>query len=192
MWERGTPEPGWVSRTFSICRSSLCFSFITLFMGFPGGSDSKESACNARDQVRSLGQEDPLEKGMATYSSILAWRTPWTEEPGGLQSSGSQRVGHAWATNTHTHINSLFIRSVARQLYPSASQGRNDVSGRTPQLPPEVKILHLWTSSLSYFQFKNFREGFWLVCLGSGEHHKSINCGQDSRLGFSGKYQPLI
>ena len=45
-------------------------------------------------QVRSLSQEDPLEKGMATHSSILAWRIPWTEEPGGLQSMGSQRVGH--------------------------------------------------------------------------------------------------
>ena len=45
-------------------------------------------------QVRSLGQEDPLEKGMATYSSILACRIPWTEEPGGLQTMGSQRVGN--------------------------------------------------------------------------------------------------
>ena len=45
-------------------------------------------------QVRSLSQEDPLEKGMATHSSILAWRIPWTEEPGMLQSMGSQRVGH--------------------------------------------------------------------------------------------------
>ena len=44
--------------------------------------------------VRSLGWEDPLEEGMATHSSILAWRIPWTEEPGGLQSMGSQRVGH--------------------------------------------------------------------------------------------------
>ena len=44
--------------------------------------------------VRSLGQEDPLEKEMATHSSILAWRIPWMEEPGGLQSTGSQRVGH--------------------------------------------------------------------------------------------------
>ena len=44
--------------------------------------------------VRSLGREDPLEKGMATHSSILAWRIPWTEEPGGLQSMGLQRVGH--------------------------------------------------------------------------------------------------
>ena len=45
-------------------------------------------------RVRSLGREDPLEKEMATHSSILAWRIPWTEEPGGLQSTGSQRVGH--------------------------------------------------------------------------------------------------
>ena len=44
--------------------------------------------------VQSLGWEDPLEEGMATHSSILAWRIPWTEEPGGLQSLGSQRVGH--------------------------------------------------------------------------------------------------
>ena len=44
--------------------------------------------------VRSLGREDPLEKEMATHSSILAWRFPWMEEPGGLQSTGSQRVGH--------------------------------------------------------------------------------------------------
>ena len=44
--------------------------------------------------VRSLDQEDPLEKGIAAHSSILAWRTPWTEEPGRLQPTGSQRVGH--------------------------------------------------------------------------------------------------
>ena len=44
--------------------------------------------------VQSLGREDPLEKEMATHSSILAWRIPWTEQPGGLQSTGLQRVGH--------------------------------------------------------------------------------------------------
>ena len=49
--------------------------------------------------VWSLGLEDPLKKGMATHFSILAWRIPWTEEPGGLQSMGSQRVGHDWATS---------------------------------------------------------------------------------------------
>ena len=52
-------------------------------------------------QVRSLGREDPLEKGMATHSSILAWRIPRIEEPDGLQSMGSQRVSQDWATNTH-------------------------------------------------------------------------------------------
>ena len=53
-------------------------------------------------QVQSLGGEDPLEKEMATHSSILAWRIPWTEEPGRLQSMGLQRVEHDWVTNTHT------------------------------------------------------------------------------------------
>ena len=51
-------------------------------------------------RVWSLGQEDPLEKGMATHSSILAWRIPWTEEPGRLQFMGSQRMGQNWANNT--------------------------------------------------------------------------------------------
>ena len=53
-------------------------------------------------QVQSLGQEDPLEKGKATHSSILAWRIPWTEEPSRLQSMESQRVGHDRMTNTFT------------------------------------------------------------------------------------------
>ena len=52
--------------------------------------------------VRSLGGEDPLEMGMATHSSMLAWRIPWIEEPGGLQSMGSQRVRHDCVTNTFT------------------------------------------------------------------------------------------
>ena len=65
-------------------------------MGFPGGSDGKESACSTGDlgSIPRLGQEDPLEKGMATHSNILAWKLPWTEEPGWLKSMGLQRVGH--------------------------------------------------------------------------------------------------
>ena len=54
-------------------------------------------------RVQFLSWENLLEKGMATHSSIPAWRIPWTEEPGGLQSKVSQRVRHDWATNTHTH-----------------------------------------------------------------------------------------
>ena len=52
-------------------------------------------------QVRSLGWEDPLEEALTVYSTILAWEIPWTEEPGELQSMGSQRVGHNWATRLH-------------------------------------------------------------------------------------------
>ena len=63
-------------------------------LDFPGGSEVKASASKQETRVRSLGREDPLENEMATHSSILAWRIPWTEEPGGLQSLGLQRVGH--------------------------------------------------------------------------------------------------
>ena len=62
--------------------------------GFPGGSDGKNPSSLQETQVWPLSQEDPLEKGMATHSSILVWRIPWTEEPGGLQSMGLQRAGH--------------------------------------------------------------------------------------------------
>ena len=58
-----------------------------------GGSDGKASTMR-ETQVQSLGREDLLEKEMATHSSILAWKIPWTEKPGRLQSMGSQRVGH--------------------------------------------------------------------------------------------------
>ena len=63
------------------------------------GSDGKEFACNVGDPVQSLGWEDLLEKEMATHFSILAWKIPWTEEPGGLQSMGSQRVEHDFMTS---------------------------------------------------------------------------------------------
>ena len=64
-------------------------------MPFPGVQMVKNLPAMQETWVRSLGQEDPLEKkGMATHSSILAWRIPWIEESGGLQSMGSQRIGH--------------------------------------------------------------------------------------------------
>jgi len=63
-------------------------------MGFLAAQKVKNLPVILDTRVPSLGWEDPLEKGMATHSSILAWRIPWTEEPGRLQSMGSQRVGH--------------------------------------------------------------------------------------------------
>ena len=71
------------------------FALVLVLVGFSGGSDNKKSTSAMQDtQVRSLGWEDSLEEGMATHSSILFWRIPQTEEPGGLWSTGSQRVGH--------------------------------------------------------------------------------------------------
>ena len=93
--------------------------------------------------VQSLGREDTLEKGMATHFSILAWRIPWTEEPGRLQSMGSQRVWHDWATNTHTQTN---IHS------PLKSTGWN--------------LFHLFCKTIIFFSvvsLKLFRGGFGMA-----------------------------
>ena len=62
--------------------------------------------------VGSLSQEDPLEKEMATHSSTLAWTIPWTEEPGGLQSTGSQRVGHNTPTLSNSHVKVYFLLGI--------------------------------------------------------------------------------
>ena len=69
--------------------------------------------------VWSLGWEDPLEKEMATHSSIIAWKISWTEEPGELQSMGSQRVGHDWATNTY-----LLTYLGTNMGFPGGSDGK--------------------------------------------------------------------
>ena len=88
---------------FSLPRNCRVESFPLLgSLGLLGGSDGIESSCNAGDPGSIPGSEDPLEKEMATHSSILAWRIPWTEETGGVQSIGSQRTGHDWVTK-HEH-----------------------------------------------------------------------------------------
>ena len=69
--------------------------------------------------ISSLGWEDPLDKGMATHSRTLAWRTPWVEESGGLQSMESLRVGHTWVTNTH-----FFTLYFQRKMTPSSREAR--------------------------------------------------------------------
>ena len=83
----------------------MCLGFL---VGFLGCTSSEESSCQCRRHnetwVQSLGWEDPLEEGMATHCSILAWRIPWTKEPGGLQSMGSQRVGQDWSDLAQKHI----------------------------------------------------------------------------------------
>ena len=69
--------------------------------GSPGGPSGEGLSAKQETRVWSVGQEDSPEKGMATQYSILAWRISWTEEPGGLQSMGAQRVGHDWSDLAH-------------------------------------------------------------------------------------------
>ena len=83
----------------SPCKESDMTEQLTLSLGLTGGPNGKEPACqfrkrNFRDVGSIPGQEDPLEEGLVSHSSIPAWRIPWKEEPGGLQSVGSLGVGH--------------------------------------------------------------------------------------------------
>ena len=106
LWSSNTC-PWWLGILNEENKSRRTHSFAqsTTLLRCIGGSDSKELACCAGDP----GFDPLVGKGMATHSSIPAWRIPWKEEPGGLQSMGSQRVGHNWVTNTytHTHTNTL-------------------------------------------------------------------------------------
>ena len=120
---------------------TLLFYDLPNSLGFPGGSVVRNLPAKQETRVQSLGQEDPLEKEMATYSSILAWRIPWTEEPGRLQSMGLQRVKHDLVTEQqqqdvytvgggiyfHSHlvnVCNLYCRVVLRNMAirPSALQ----------------------------------------------------------------------
>ena len=87
--------------------------------------------------VWSLGQEDPLEEGTATHSSILVWRIPWTEEPGGLQSMGLQRVGHNWSDLTHRHTKSSALKCVPLALLSQSSHS-------APSSQASKALLELW------------------------------------------------
>ena len=99
-------------------------------------------------QVQSLGREDPLEKEMGTHSSILAWRIPWTEESGRLQSMGSQRIRQDWATNTHFQWlwRVLFVYS---RVFP-------EFRGWNPPLGTKTKGL-----CTSFFRFTVVSSGGW-------------------------------
>ena len=105
--------------------------------------------------ARSLGWEDPLEKGMTTHSSIFTWRIPWTEEPGGLQSIGSQRVEHDQVTK-HAHSTLLILivvgdaLPVVPQLYFLPFWDLQEDSKPSPFLSNGCGICYLW---IYYFSF---------------------------------------
>ena len=124
----------------------VSFSFLTVALtNFPDSSVGKESACSAgvsRETGSILGSEDPLEKGMATHSSILAWRIPWTEEPGALQSMGLRRVRHDWAQHSKPiHALSLTFTSDALLNLtgsPVKMHPESDLTNATIQVPAIV------------------------------------------------------
>ena len=101
-----TARPPGNSWTYVLFKNSLI-----CILGFPCGSDGQEFTCSAGDPglIPGLGRS-PGERNSNLLHGILAWRIPWTEESGRLQSMGLQRVGHNWVTNTHTHTHMHFNR----------------------------------------------------------------------------------
>ena len=87
-------------RKQSLLSKNMKIDYLQTF-SFPGGTVVKNMPVNAEDVGSTLGGEETLEKEMATHSSILAWKIPWTEQPGGLQSMGSQRVEHDSGLSVH-------------------------------------------------------------------------------------------
>ena len=102
---------------------------------FPGVSAVRNLPAKRETRVQSLSRDDPLEKGMATDSNILPWKILWTEEPGGLQSAGSPRVRHKWATNLHTQRN-IYVYMDGAPLWLSKESACN--CGR-PRFSPWVR-----------------------------------------------------
>ena len=103
-WSYGLP---YLWAVYIYIYSLLDLDFCRVKMAFLAGSKVKDPPAMQKAQVWSLDQEDPLEEGMATHSSILAWRIPWIE-PGGLQSTGLQRVRHDWSDWTQHRVKTFF------------------------------------------------------------------------------------
>ena len=116
-WRVSLISPSWLGLVRKpMCRKERLFMVVLKsYWSFPGGSESKDSSCNAGDlaSIPKLGRS--LEEGMATHSSILVWRIQWAEEPGRLQSMGLQRVGHNGATHTNSNLMRVRIE-VAPQI----------------------------------------------------------------------------
>ena len=110
---------------------------------------------NLPTEVRSLGWEDPLEKGMATHSSICAWRIPWTEKPGGLQSTGFHRVGQDWSTLAQMHT-TLIVKHLDLLLWRYFERFIPRVIGENPLIKIFLYIHSYFQSELLFFSFLLF------------------------------------
>ena len=146
----------WYSGTNS-WHCNYSFSCLPNFYASLVAQRLKRLPAKQETRVRSLGQEDPLEKEMATHSSILAWRIPWKEEPGGLQSMRSQRVGHNWATSLRFTSHSWEQRNWEHfdSYVPISSSVPISLSSNVGPPSPFPKLLSwFWSlSSLVWMQY---------------------------------------
>ena len=118
--------------------------------------------------VWSLGQEDPMEKGMATHSSILTWRIPWIEEPGKLQSTELKIVGHGWATNTYAHTHTHTQGFPCGSVVQSQPVHADDAGGLVWSLGQEGPVEQEMPPNLvSYLENPVDRGAWWLHSVGS-------------------------
>ena len=111
-------------------------------------------------KIQSLGQEDPLEKEIATHPSILAWRIPWTEEPGGLHSMGSQRVGHDWSDSRMSRLEKTKHHTIYRQAIWSTEWAK-------PYSPVQIR----WNINL-------WKLNSWKYCLMNVFNYSVFNSGK--------------
>ena len=133
------------------------------FIGFLGGSVVKNMSAKKKTLVWSLGQENPLEKKMANYSSILAWEIQWTEEPGGLQSMQLQRVGHRLSTKEQWQKGFMVLVEYHYILLPKKGMTEDQMVGWHHQLNGNG---FRWTPEVADGQGG-------LVCCGSWGHKES-------------------
>ena len=154
-----SPSPGVCSNSCPLnqwCHLTVCHPLV-LLQSFPGGANGKEPACRCRRHERlgihrSLDWEDPLEEGIATYSSILASRIPWTEEPDGV--IGSPKVRHNWSDLVSTHTGS--------RKWPSVKQpGHSSPGNKGPDLlhllhtKAQIFLLHFTVpNEMEFYKYK--------------------------------------
>ena len=148
--------------------------FFFFFLSFPGGSDGRASACDVGDRVWSLGQEDPLEKETATHSSTLAWKIPWMEEPGGLQSMGSQRIGHDWATSLHF---TSFLKTLHGLVIFTTVNQDTEYGGRYSEINPLFHSCWLWSPELvTHLSLGFFHRQITFAKLIAWNHSIQVSC----------------
>ena len=135
-----------------------------LYKGFSHGTSGKDPACQCRRCSFSLGQENPLEEGMATYSSIFVWRIPWTAELGELQTRGLQRVRHHCRD-----LASMLIQLNMSILYPCL------FSGFICPIPLQQLFMTLWTVACQAPLSMEFsRQEYWSIAIPYSRVHRFL------------------